>query len=123
MLILVATPYFDYRYSESAPGIAGLETLLPLTLKLVDEKVISLLDAISRVTIQPARILGIDVGQLTPDAPADICIFDPGATWLVDATGLQSRGNNTPFDGTLLSGIVGTVLIAGRIRLNLTSPT
>ena len=104
-------------FSESAPGIAGLETLLSLMLKLVDEKVISLLDAISRVTIQPARILGIDVGQLTPGAPADICIFDPEATWLVDATGLQSRGSNTPFDGTLLSGVVGTVLTAGSIRL------
>jgi len=97
--------------------------LLPLTLKLINEKVISLFDAISRVTIQPARILGIDVGQLTPGAPADICIFDPEATWLVDATGLQSQGSNTPFDGTLLSGVVDTVLIAGRIRLNLTSPT
>jgi len=104
-------------FSESAQGIAGLETLLPLTLRLVNEKVISLFDAISRVTIQPARILGIDVGQLTPGAPADVCIFDPEATWLVDATGLQSRGSNTPFDGTLLSGVVGTVLTAGSIRL------
>jgi len=104
-------------FSESAQGIAGLETLLPLTLRLVNEKVISLFDAISRVTIPPARILGIDVGQLTPGAPADVCIFDPEATWLVDATGLQSRGSNTPFDGTLLSGVVGTVLTAGSIRL------
>ena len=85
-------------------------------LKLVDQKVISLLDAISRVTIQPARILGIDVGQLTPDAPADICIFDPSATWQVDSTDLQSRGNNTPFDGQSLSGVVKTTFVAGRIK-------
>ena len=103
-------------FSESAPGIAGLETLLPLTLKLVDEKIISLLDAISRVTIQPARILGIDVGQLTPGAPADVCIFDPSATWQVDSTDLQSRGNNTPFDGQSLSGVVKTTFVAGRIQ-------
>jgi dihydroorotase len=103
-------------FSESAPGIAGLETLLPLTLKLVDEKIISLLDAISRVTIQPARILGIDVGQLTPGAPADVCIFDPSATWQVDSTDLQSRGNNTPFDGQSLSGVVKTTFVAGRIK-------
>ncbi len=102
-------------FSESAPGIAGLETLLPLTLKLVDEKVISLLDAISRVTIQPARILGIDVGQLTPDAPADICIFDPETTWQVDATGLKSQGSNTPFDQLLLNGSLITTLVAGKI--------
>jgi dihydroorotase len=102
-------------FSESAPGIAGLETLLSLTLKLVDEKSISLSDALSRITAQPARILGIDVGQLTPGAPADICIFDPEATWLVDATGLQSRGSNTPFDQQLLNGSLITTLVAGKI--------
>ncbi len=84
-------------------------------LKLVDQKVISLLDAISRVTIQPARILGIDVGQLTPGAPADICIFDPGTTWQVDATGLKSQGSNTPFDQLLLNGSLITTLVAGKI--------
>ena len=103
-------------FSESAPGIAGLETLLPLTLKLVDEKTISLLDAISRVTIQPARILGIDVGQLIPGAPADVCIFDPSATWQVDSTGLQSRGSNTPFDGQSFGVTVSTAIVAGQIQ-------
>jgi len=131
LLILVTTPYFDYRiidrlsirFSESAPGIAGLETLLSLTLKLVDEKSISLSNALARITNQPAQILGIDVGHLTPGAPADICIFDPEATWQVDPRYLKSQGSNTPFDGTLLSGAVGVVLIAGCIRLNLTLPT
>ncbi len=101
-------------FSESAPGIAGLETLLSLTLKLVRDKVISLPDALGRITSQPARILGIDVGQLTPKTPADICIFDPNAQWRVDASGLKSQGSNTPFDGYSLPGTVETVLVAGR---------
>jgi dihydroorotase len=102
-------------FSESAPGIAGLETLLSLTLKLVDEGVLTLSEALARVTIHPARILNINGGQLLSGAPADICIFDPEATWLVDATSLQSRGSNTPFDRHTLRGFVDTTLVAGRI--------
>ncbi len=102
-------------FSESASGIAGLETLLSLTLKLVDEKVISLPNALGRITSQPARILGIDVGQLTPNAPADICIFDPDKQWQVDAMRLQSQGRNTPFDQQFLKGIPITTLVAGKI--------
>ncbi|MCP4953453.1 MAG: amidohydrolase family protein, partial [Proteobacteria bacterium] len=101
-------------FSESAPGIAGLETLLSLTLKLVGDKVISLPDALARVTTQPARILGINVGQLTPRTPADICILDPNAQWRVAASGLASQGSNTPFDGHSLPGTVETVLVAGQ---------
>ena len=84
-------------------------------LKLVNENVLPLSDALAKVTINPARILNIDVGHLTPGAPADVCIFDPDATWLVDATGLQSRGSNTPFDQQLLVGSLITTLVAGNI--------
>jgi|TARA_B100000959_G_C14439305_1_gene402025 dihydroorotase len=55
------------------------------------------------------------VGHLTPGAPTDVCIFDPDATWLVDATSLQSRGSNTPFDQQLLNGSLITTLVAGKI--------
>ena len=105
-------------FSESAPGITGLETLLSLTLQLVDEETISLSDALSRITIKPAQILGIDVGRFTPGAPADICIFDPDARWTIDASCLKSRGSNTPFDGHSLPGIVETVLVAGQPIVN-----
>ena len=102
-------------FSESSPGITGLETLLSLMLKLVNESVLPLSDALAKVTANPARILNVDVGQLTPGAPADVCIFHPDATWLVDATSLQSRGSNTPFDRHTLKGFVDTTLVAGRI--------
>jgi len=77
--------------------------------------VISLPNALGRITSQPARILGIDVGQLTPNAPADICIFDPDKQWQVDAMRLQSQGRNTPFDQQFLKGIPITTLVAGKI--------
>jgi dihydroorotase len=104
-------------FSESAPGIAGLETLLSLTLKLVDEEILSLSEAISRVTIEPANILGINVGQLTPGAPADICVFDSTKKWVVHADFFRSQGNNTPFDAQTLPGSIKFRFVAGNMIL------
>jgi dihydroorotase len=101
-------------FSESEPGICGLETLLSLVLKLVAETTLSLTDAIARVTTDPAQILGIEVGRLLPGAPADICVLDPAASWEVDSAEFISRGSNTPFDGGALPGIVRAVLVAGK---------
>ena len=101
-------------FSESASGISGLETLLSLVLKLVEETTLSLPEAIARVTAHPARILGIDVGRLLPGAPADICIFEPTNDWQVDSENFISQGSNTPFDQTTLPGNVKMVLVAGQ---------
>jgi len=102
-------------FSESASGISGLETLLSLILKLVEETTLSLPEAIARVTAHPARILGIDVGRLLPGAPADICIFEPTSDWQVDSQEFVSQGSNTPFGKTTLPGKVQIVLVAGQI--------
>jgi len=101
-------------FSESAPGIAGLETLLSLVLKIVEEGAMPLLDAFSRVTINPAQILGINAGQIAPGSPADLCVVDPSAHWKIDPSQFRSRGRNSPFDGDSLPGVVDEVLIAGR---------
>ncbi len=103
-------------FSESAAGIAGVETLLSLTLRLVDDDVLSLPRAIAAITSEPARILGTELGQLSEGAPADICIFDPDTTWTVDAELLRSNGTNTPFDGWTLPGKVRWTLVAGQVR-------
>ena len=102
-------------FSESAPGIAGLETLLSLMLRLVNEGVLTLAQAIAAVTSKPAKILGIDVGHLGVGAPADICVFDPDGERCIDAQNLQSNGTNTPFDGWTLCGTVRWTLVAGKI--------
>ena len=100
-------------FSESASGISGLETLLSLVLKLVEETTLSLPEAIARVTAHPARILGIDVGRLLPGAPADICIFDSASHWQIDSDEFVSRGHNSPLSGSTLAGSVESVLVAG----------
>lgn len=101
-------------FAATEPGISALETLLPLTLRLVDEGVMSLNDAIARITWQPAQILGIEAGRLTPGAIADICIVDPERRWEVSENTLNSIGKNTPFMGWEMKGRVSHTLLEGR---------
>jgi dihydroorotase len=102
-------------FAATEPGISGLETLLPLTLRLVEEKVVGLSEAIARLTSGPAAILGLASGQLGIGAVADICIFDPKHHWRVEEEKLLSHGKNTPFLGWELSGKATTTLLEGRI--------
>jgi dihydroorotase len=102
-------------FAATEPGISALETLLPLTLRLVEEGVLSLSDAIARLTNQPARILGSEAGQLGLGAVADICIFDPAHHWRLEEKKMVSHGKNTPFLGWELSGKVRFTLLGGEL--------
>jgi dihydroorotase len=101
-------------FAATEAGVSALETLLPLTLRLVEEGVMELSEAISRLTSQPADILGIEAGRLAVGNAADICIFDPKQHWTVTEEALLSAGKNTPFLGWELSGKVTRTLLAGR---------
>ncbi len=102
-------------FSETSPGISGLDTLLPLALRLVDEGVLDLAGMIDRLSCQPARILGIDGGDLAPGKRADICIFDPEVDWILDAGALASQGHNTPYLDWEMKGRVTETLLAGKV--------
>ncbi len=102
-------------FPATEPGISALETLLPLTLGLAAEGVISLSTAIERLTVGPAQILGLPLGRLDAGRAADVCVFDPEAPWLVSASTLASLGHNTPFLGHRLQGRVSWTLLAGRV--------
>lgn len=102
-------------FGLTEPGISGLDTLLGLTLKLVDEGVLPLAEAIARITRGPAGVLGIDAGQLGIGAVADVCVFDPERHRALTARTLASRGHNTPFLGWELRGEVTHTLLAGRV--------
>lgn len=105
----------DHPFPESEPGISALETLLPLTLKLVDENVMDLPRAIYCLTAGPAQIAGLSVGRLNPGSTADICIFDPQAHWTLSSDNMVSQGKNTPFLNWEMSGQVTHTLFEGRI--------
>lgn len=102
-------------FSESEPGISGLETLLALTLRLARENVLTNVQAIAAVTQRPADILGLDSGRLGVGATADVCIFDPHRRWRLNPAALISRGHNTPFGGAEFQGRVTHTIIGGRI--------
>ena len=102
-------------FAATEAGASGLETLLPLTLRLVDEKLLSLPDAIACLTSKPAEILGSNAGTLSKGAPADIAIVDPEQRWIVSDKSLISQGKNSPFLGWELKGRVRYTLLEGRV--------
>jgi dihydroorotase len=102
-------------FSEAEPGISGLETLLPLGLKLVDEDIIDMNTLISSLTSGPASVLDINAGDLGPGKQADVCIFDPESEYLLDSSKFLSRGRNTPFQNWPLRGRVSHTIHAGRL--------
>ena len=106
-------------FGEASPGATGLELLLSLALKWADESVAQanqrLSQALSRITVDAARVASLTAGQLSVGSAADICIFNPDTMWTVQASALLSQGKHTPFLGYELQGQVHTTLVAGRI--------
>lgn len=104
----------NVEFINAANGIIGLETSLPLSLRLVDEGVLSLDELLLKMTVNPAAVLGIPSG-LREGGIADITIIDPDATYTVDAKKLYSKSRNTPFDGWTLKGKAMYTIVDGRI--------
>lgn len=102
-------------FGEAEAGATGIELLLPLVLKWADQEQIGLRDALARVTINPAQLLGVKMGHLSPGAHADVCVFDPRAEWRVEPGALKSQGKNTPFNGYSVQGRVRCTVVEGRI--------
>jgi dihydroorotase len=101
-------------FSSASYGIVGLETLLPLSLELYHNRQLRLIDVLKKLTIAPARILGLQVGRLTPGAPADLVIFDPNAEGRIRTDEFRSKSKNAPFDGRPVQGRVERTLVDGR---------
>lgn len=91
-------------FADSAPGMAGAESLLALGLGLVRDGVISIERLFALLASNPARILGVEAGTLAAGAPADLLIFDPDLPWQIVADRFAGRAGNTPFDGLPVQG-------------------
>ena len=102
-------------FAETEPGISALETLLPLSLRLVRANQLTLSAMIERLSTTPAEILNIDAGHLSVGANADIAIFDPIHDWVLTADALRSRGKNSPFLGWALQGRITHTLMGGKL--------
>jgi len=104
------------EFNAAAFGFVGLETALPLAIThLVDTGVLSLPQAIAKMTIGPASILKLESGTLREGAAADVTLIDPSVGVVVRASELHSKSKNTPFDGMKLKGAVIATICAGKI--------
>ena len=102
-------------FPETEPGIAALQTLIPLALQLSHEHGVALIDILATMTTHPAQILGLAAGELSVGKAADVCIFDPQARWSLNPANWLSAGHNTPYWGQTLTGRVTHTLQAGRM--------
>jgi len=107
-------------FTDSAPGMAGAETLLPLTLTLVRDGVIDMGRAFALLAANPARLLGVPAGRLEVGAEADLAVIDPERPWIVDSQKMAASAGNTPFDRQPVQGRV-TALFKGGMRVGIKS--
>ncbi|RPH85513.1 MAG: dihydroorotase [Candidatus Rokuibacteriota bacterium] len=104
------------EFDRAAFGIVGLETAVGLMLdRLVRPGALPLATLISRLSRDPARLLGLPGGHLAPGAPADLTILDPAAEWTVDPARFQSRSRNTPFGGWPVTGRPWKTIVGGGV--------
>ncbi len=106
----------EVEFEYAANGIIGLETSLGLSLRLVDEGVLTLPQLVEKMSLNPAKILRLNKGTLKPGADADVTIIDPGKTWIVDLKKLRSKSRNSPFGGWQLKGKVSHTIVGGIIK-------
>jgi dihydroorotase len=101
----------------AAFGISGFETALGCLMGLVHQGEISLAQLVSKLTCEPAKVIGrnAELGTLKAGAPANITILDPDREWIVDSRNFASKGRNTPYDGYKFKGKVMATIANGKI--------
>ena len=105
----------DLEFQAAAFGLIGLETSLGLSLKLVHDGILTLMQLVAAMSTNPARILNVPGGTLTPGAPADVTLIDLNRTWQVDANTFTSKSRNCPFHGWTLPGRAVMTIVGGKV--------
>ncbi len=106
----------DIEFERAEFGVIGLETELAVGItELVENKILTLSQLVEKLSLNPARILGIPKGTLTPGADADIAIVDPAKEWLVQKEAIVSKSKNSAFLGRRLKGMVEYTIYNGKI--------
>ncbi|MEQ8215507.1 MAG: dihydroorotase [Smithellaceae bacterium] len=106
----------ELEFEYAANGISGLETSLGLSLRLVDEGILSLPELIAKMSLNPARILKLPKGTLETGADADITVINPQLNWMVNVKTFCSKGKNSPFHGWKMRGKAALTIVGGEIK-------
>ena len=121
-LDVIATDHAPHHMDEKlgefdlAPsGISGFETSIGLSMKLVDDRVLTLSQLIEKMALNPSKIVGIRKGTVKQGADADMVILDTHNEYTVDPAGFRSKGKNTPFEGWKLNARPVATIAKGRI--------
>jgi dihydroorotase len=104
----------DLEFDRAAFGILGLETSLPLSLKLVQNGVLSLEQLIVKMAKNPARVIGVN-NDIKPGNPADLTLIDLQHVHVIDPDTFRSKSRNTPFGGFEVQGCAFMTIVDGRI--------
>jgi dihydroorotase len=92
-----------------------LDTALCLTWSLIQDQILGIEDLCRLWSFAPASLFALPVNEFSAGSPADICIFNPDDSWTVQASGLASKGKNTPSMGQTLAGRVQAMMVQGRL--------
>ncbi len=105
----------EVEFDKAPFGIIGLETAFPLLHSFVIKGLLKIERLIELLTINPARIMGLKKGTLSPGADADITLIDPDRTYVIDKNKFYSRSRNTPFHGWKVRGAIEKVFVGGKL--------
>ncbi len=108
----------DVEFTVALNGIIGLETSLPLSLKLVADGVLTINQLVEKMSANPSKIIGIDRGTLKPGAVADITVIDPAREWRVTEEALAGKSGNSPFLGWNVTGASACTILGGRVMFS-----
>lgn len=100
---------------EATFGIVGVETMLPLSLKLYHDGTLELIDLLAKMTCNAAEIINFDGGQIKKGARADLTLIDLNHEWTIDSQKFHSKSKNSPFDGFKVKGRAAMTVVAGKI--------
>lgn len=112
----------EVEFDRAANGIIGLETAVGLSLALVQGGVLTLSQLIAKLASNPARILGVQGGDLLVGGPADVTVLELNTPWTVDIQQFKSKSRNSPFDGWQLTGRAAMTIVGGEIKFPATGP-
>jgi len=105
----------EVPFEQAPSGIIGLESALPISLKLVEEGVLTWSQLVTKMSYAPAKVFNLPGGSLKPGNLADITIIDPNLSYKIDVTQFYSKGRNCPFNGWEVKGKAIITIIGGNI--------